>query len=78
MLKLLIDERLQRIGKSIYWLGKQPGLTEATIYRLRYGKTGAIKFDTIEALCDALGCEPGDLFERKSAKSPTKGPRPRR
>ncbi|HEY6329782.1 MAG TPA: helix-turn-helix transcriptional regulator [Blastocatellia bacterium] len=70
MLKLLIDEQLERIGKTVYWLGKQPGLTEVTVYRLRYRKTGAIKFDTIEALCDALGCEPGELFARTGGKTP--------
>ena len=64
MVRLRIDELLQQAGRTVYWLGKQPGLTDMTVYRLRHGKTGAIKFETIEALCNALGCEPGDLFDR--------------
>jgi putative transcriptional regulator len=78
MLRLRIDELLQQKGKTVYWLGKQPGLTDMTVYRLRYGKTGAIKFETIEALCDALGCEPGDFFQRgREDLRPRPTPRPK-
>jgi putative transcriptional regulator len=64
MVRLRIDELLKEAGRTVYWLGKQPGLTDMTVYRLRHGKTGAIKFETIEALCKALQCQPGDLFDR--------------
>ncbi len=60
--KLLQDKRL-----TPYRLAKSSGLSLKTIYKLvkpagRFDRIGA---DTLDRLCEVLGCEPGDLFERR-------------
>jgi putative transcriptional regulator len=44
-------------------LAKKVGITEANLSILKNGKAKAIRFSTLEALCKALNCQPGDLLE---------------
>lgn len=44
-------------------LAHQLGITEANLSILKTGKAKAMRFTTLEALCDALDCQPGDLLE---------------
>ena len=44
-------------------LAKQIDLTEANLSILKTGKAKAIRFSTLEALCLALECQPGDILE---------------
>lgn len=39
------------------------GITEANLSILKTGKAKAIRFSTLDKLCEALGCQPGDLLE---------------
>ncbi|MCR4860899.1 MAG: helix-turn-helix transcriptional regulator, partial [Bacteroidales bacterium] len=39
------------------------GITAANLSILKTGKAKAIRFSTLEALCEALDCQPGDLLE---------------
>lgn len=39
------------------------GLTQANLSILKTGKARAIRFSTLEAICEALECQPGDLLE---------------
>ncbi|QCK88096.1 helix-turn-helix transcriptional regulator [Phreatobacter aquaticus] len=39
------------------------GITEANLSLLKSGKVKGIRFDTLDAICRALGCQPGDLLE---------------
>ena len=43
-------------------LAERVGITEANLSKLRTGKVKAIRFSTLEALCKALNCQPGDLL----------------
>ncbi len=43
-------------------LAMKVNLTEANLSKLRTGKVKAIRFSTLEALCKALDCQPGDLL----------------
>lgn len=43
-------------------LSEQVGLTLANLSILKTGKARAIRFSTLEALCDALECQPGDIL----------------
>lgn len=52
----------KRKMKSIE-LAEIVGITPANISILRSGKAKAIRFSTLEALCEALDCQPGDLLE---------------
>lgn len=47
-------------------LANQLGITEANLSILKTGKAKAMRFTTLEALCDALECQPGDLLEYTS------------
>jgi putative transcriptional regulator len=44
-------------------LAERIDLTEQNISLLRSGKVRGIRFDTLERICDALDCQPGDLLE---------------
>jgi putative transcriptional regulator len=44
-------------------LAQQLGMTEANLSILKTGKAKAIRFTTLEALCEALDCQPGELLE---------------
>lgn len=44
-------------------LAEKVGITEANISVLKTGKAKAIRFSTLEALCKALDCQPGDILE---------------
>ncbi|MEO9870047.1 helix-turn-helix domain-containing protein [Ekhidna sp.] len=44
-------------------LANRLGITEANLSILKTGKAKAMRFTTLEALCEALDCQPGDLLE---------------
>ncbi|MBN9217016.1 MAG: helix-turn-helix transcriptional regulator [Mesorhizobium sp.] len=43
-------------------LAEHIGITEANLSLLKQGKVKGIRFDTLERICDYLGCQPGDLL----------------
>ena len=48
---------------SVTELTGKVGITMANISILKNGKAKAIRFSTLEAVCEALGCQPGDILE---------------
>lgn len=44
-------------------LAKKIGITEANLSILRSGKAKAIRFSTLESICDVLNCQPGNILE---------------
>ena len=44
-------------------LAERIGLSQANLSILKTGKARAIRFSTLEAICAALGCQPGDILE---------------
>lgn len=48
---------------KIYELEKISGISRSAITRLYYNQTNTVSFNTIENICKALNCTPGDLFE---------------
>lgn len=44
-------------------LAEKIGLTQANLSILKTGKARAIRFSTLEAICKALECQPGDILE---------------
>ena len=49
-------------------LAEKVGITEANLSILKTGKAKAIRLSTLESLCKALECQPGDLLEFQSEK----------
>lgn len=39
------------------------GITEANLSLLKQGRVKGVRFDTLEKICDFLGCQPGDILE---------------
>lgn len=47
-------------------LAEQIGITQANLSILKTGKAKAIRFSTLEAICKALDCQPGDILEYRN------------
>lgn len=62
-IELRIDDLLKKRGRSFYWLSKETGVSHTTLWRLKKGKALGINFATLEKLCHALGCQPGDVMK---------------
>jgi len=58
-----IDVMLARRKMSVTELSEKVGITMANISILKNGKAKAIRFSTLEAICRALDCQPGDILE---------------
>ena len=53
---------------SVTELSDQVGITMANLSILKNGKAKAIRFSTLEAICKALDCQPGDILEYKNGE----------
>jgi putative transcriptional regulator len=58
-----IDVMLARRKMSVTELTEKVGITMANLSILKNGKAKAIRFSTLEAICKALECQPGDILE---------------
>ncbi len=63
-----LDVMLARRKMSVTRLSEKVGITMANISILKNGKAKAIRFPTLDAICKALDCQPGDILEYKAAK----------
>ena len=68
MIEIRVDELLESQERSFYWLAKETGISHTTLWRLKKGKALGINFDTLEKICGALGCQPGDVLTLASEK----------
>ena len=48
---------------SLKELSEQVGLSNVNLSKMKTGKISAIRFSTLEAVCEALNCQPGDILE---------------
>ncbi|MBP5624056.1 MAG: helix-turn-helix transcriptional regulator [Lachnospiraceae bacterium] len=48
---------------SLNDLAEKVGITNVNLSKMKTGKISAIRFSTLEAICDALSCQPGDILE---------------
>lgn len=58
-----LDDLLHARRMTLTELAERMGITLANLSILKTGKARAIRFSTLESLCQALGCQPGDLLE---------------
>ena len=58
-----IDVMLAKRKMSVTELTEKVGITMANISILKNGKAKAIRLSTLEAICKALDCQPGDILE---------------
>jgi putative transcriptional regulator len=60
-----IDVMLAKRKMSVTELTEKVGITMANISILKNGKAKAIRVSTLDAICKALNCQPGDILEHK-------------
>ncbi|UCE25197.1 MAG: helix-turn-helix transcriptional regulator [Candidatus Zixiibacteriota bacterium] len=58
-----LDLLLVKRKMSLTELSQRVGVTLSNLSILKQGKARAIRFSTLDAICDALDCQPGDLLE---------------
>ncbi|HDR7805223.1 TPA: helix-turn-helix transcriptional regulator [Bacillus cereus] len=61
-----IDVMLAKRKMSVTELSEKVGITMANLSILKTGKAKAVRFSTLEAICKALECQPGDVLEYKN------------
>ena len=62
-IKINIDVMLAKRKMSVTELTEKVGITMANLSILKNEKAKAIRFSTLEAICKALDCQPGDILE---------------
>ncbi|MFG6368084.1 MAG: helix-turn-helix transcriptional regulator [Lachnospiraceae bacterium] len=53
---------------SLKELSEKVGVANVNLSKIKTGKISAIRFSTLEAICDVLDCQPGDILEYKREK----------
>jgi putative transcriptional regulator len=70
MLIVNLDVMMAKRKMNVTELANQVGITMANISILKNGKAKAIRFSTLEKICEVLSCQPGDILEyREEARS---------
>jgi putative transcriptional regulator len=67
-----LEKLLAKENRSFYWLAKETGVSYTTLWRLKKGKAVGINFETLEKICRALQCQPGDILFLTKGNIPPK------
>ena len=66
---LRLDRVMADRKMSLNELSEKVGVANVNLSKLKNGHVSAIRFSTLEAICDVLDCQPGDILEyRREAK----------
>ena len=60
-----VDVMMAKRKMSSQELAEKIGITQANLSILKTGKAKAVRFSTLEAICQVLECQPGDILEYK-------------
>ena len=60
---LRLDRMMADRKMSLNELSERVGVANVTLSKLKNGHVSAIRFSTLEAICDVLDCQPGDILE---------------
>ena len=63
-----LDVVMAQRKMSLYELSEKVGVSLSNLSILKTGKARAIRFSTLESLCEVLDCQPGDLLEFNTEK----------
>jgi putative transcriptional regulator len=64
-IRVKLDEMLYQRRMSLTELAERIGLALPNLSILKTGKAKAIRFSTLDAICTALDCQPGDILEQE-------------
>ena len=70
MIRVDLDVMLAKRKMSVTELSNQVGITMANLSILKTGKAKAVRFSTLEAVCRALRCQPGDILIYEADEQP--------
>ena len=62
---LRLDRMMADRKISLNELSEKVGVANVNLSKMKNGKISAIRFSTLEAICDVLDCQPGDILEYK-------------
>ncbi|MCR4576972.1 MAG: helix-turn-helix transcriptional regulator [Clostridiales bacterium] len=62
MIRIDLDVMLARRKMSVTELSQKVGITMANLSILKNGKAKAVRFSTLDEICKALSCQPGDIL----------------
>ena len=62
---LRLDRVMADRKMSLNELAEKVGIANVNLSKIKTGKVSAIRFSTLDAICDALDCQPGDILEHK-------------
>ena len=65
---LRLDRMMADRKMSLNELSERVGVTNVNLSKLKNGHVSAIRFSTLEAICDVLDCQPGDILEYQRPK----------
>ena len=60
---LRLDRVMADRKMSLNELSEKVGISNVNLSKMKTGKISAIRFSTLEAICDILNCQPGDILE---------------
>ena len=63
MIKINLDLLLVKKNMTVTELAEKVGITQANITKKKNGRAKAIRFSTLEKICQTLDCQPGDILE---------------
>ena len=63
MIKINLDVMMAKRKISLNELSERVGITNTNLSVLKTNKAKAIRFSTLDAICEALDCQPGDIME---------------
>lgn len=68
---LELDVMMAKRHMSLNELADKVGITNVNLSKIKNNKVNAIRFSTLESICEALDCEPGDIlkFEKEEIKT---------
>ncbi len=67
---LRLDRVMADRKMSLNELSEKVGVANVNLSKLKNGHVSAIRFSTLEAICNVLDCQPGDILEYQRAKDP--------
>lgn len=70
MIRIDLDVMLARRKMSMTELSQRVGITMANLSILKNGKAKAVRFSTLNEICKALSCQPGDLLIYEEGEMP--------
>jgi putative transcriptional regulator len=62
MIRIEVEKLLA--GRTLYWLSQETGIRWATLAAMANGEARRLDLEALDAICEALECQPGDLLVR--------------